>query len=70
MKNLLCEIIIPLVDRRRNNALAGKIAVSLISLKAFGPEVATWYLLSQGVSPEMALRVLSEPSRRRQPASR
>lgn len=66
MKTLRCEIIIPTADRRADRALAGKVAVGLISLEAFGPEVATWYLLSQGVSPETALRVLSVPTRRRE----
>lgn len=60
-----CEIVISLHDRRSKKELAGKIAVGLVSLETLGPEVATWYLLSQGVPLETILRVMSAPQRRR-----
>lgn len=65
MKNMRCEIVISLHDRRSKNALAGKIAVGLVSLETLGPEVATWYLLSHGVSLETILRVMTTPQKRR-----
>lgn len=60
-----CEIIISRHERRSSKELAGKIAVGLVSLKTLGPEVATWYLLSHGVSLETIVRVTTSPKRRR-----
>ena len=60
-----CEIVISRADRRIRTDMAGKIAVGLVSLQALGVEVATWYLLSHGVSLESILRVMTVPLRRR-----
>lgn len=65
MKDMQCEIVIARHDRRSKMAMAGKIAVGLVSLEALGPEVATWYLLSQGVPLETILRVMTTPQKRR-----
>lgn len=65
MKRMRCEIIVSLHERRSEKALAGKIAVGLVSLKALGPDVATWYLLSHGVPLDTILRVMTSPDRRR-----
>lgn len=65
MKNMRCEIAISRHDRRSQKAMAGKIAVGLVSLEALGPEVATWYLLSHGVPLETILRVMTAPQKRR-----
>lgn len=64
-KRLRCEIVISRADRRSQRALSGKVAVSLITLETMGVEVATWYLLSHGVSLETILRVMTEPHKRR-----
>ena len=65
MKDMRCEIAISRHDRRSQKAMAGKIAVGLVSLEALGPEVATWYLLSHGVPLETILRVMTAPQKRR-----
>ncbi len=65
MKSMRCEIKISFADRRSRKDLAGKIAVGLVSLETLGPAVATWYLLSHGVSLDTILRVTTEPRRRR-----
>ncbi|HEY0063063.1 MAG TPA: hypothetical protein VGC21_13155 [Telluria sp.] len=65
MKRMRCTIVIPRHDRRSQRALAGKVAVGLVSLETLGPEVATWYLLSHGVSLDTILRVMTMPHRRR-----
>jgi hypothetical protein len=65
VKNMRCEIAISRHDRRSQKAMAGKIAVGLVSLEALGPEVATWYLLSHGVPLETILRVMTAPQKRR-----
>ena len=65
MKDMHCEIVISRHDRRSQKAMAGKIAVGLVSLEALGPEVATWYLLSHGVPLETILRVMTVPHKRR-----
>lgn len=65
MKQMRCEINIAVVERRRRKDVAGKIAVGLVSLRSLGPEVATWYLLSHGVSPDTIVRVTTMPHRRR-----
>lgn len=65
MKRMRCEIVISRAERRSQRALAGKVAVGLVSLEALGPEVATWYLLSHGVSLDTILRVMTMPHRRR-----
>jgi hypothetical protein len=65
MKRMKCSIVLSRADRRRQRALSGKVAVGLVSLETLGPEVATWYLLSQGVGLETILRVMTEPKRRR-----
>lgn len=64
-KSLRCEIVISHEDRRRNYQRAGKVAVGLVSLATLGPEVATWYLVSQGVDLDTILRVMTLPKRRR-----
>jgi hypothetical protein len=65
VKQMRCEIVISYSDRRRQQELAGKVAVGLVSLESLGPEMATWYLVSQGVSLDTILRVLTMPSKRR-----
>jgi hypothetical protein len=65
VKNMRCEIAISRHDRRSQKAMAGKIAVGLVSLEALGPEVATWYLLSHGVPLDTILRVMTAPQKRR-----
>jgi hypothetical protein len=65
MKNMRCEIVIALADRRKCKELAGKVAVGLVSLETLGVEAATWYLLSHGVPLETILRVMTAPERRR-----
>lgn len=65
MNDMRCEIVIPRHDRRSHKALAGKIAVGLVSLDTLGPEVATWYLLSHGVALKTILRVMTMPQKRR-----
>lgn len=65
MNDMRCEIAIARHDRRSQKALAGKIAVGLVSLETLGPEVATWYLLSHGVALETILRVMTMPQKRR-----
>ncbi len=60
-----CDIVISRADRRSNYQRAGKVAVGLVSLESLGAEVATWYLLSQGVDLDTILRVLTLPARRR-----
>lgn len=65
MKRMRCSIVIARSERRSRRALAGKVAVGLVSLDTLGPHVATWYLLSHGVSLETILRVMTEPHRRR-----
>jgi hypothetical protein len=60
-----CTIVIARHDRRSQREMAGKVAVGLVSLETLGIEVATWYLLSQGVALETILRVMTLPHRRR-----
>lgn len=60
-----CEIVISYADRRKQQDLAGKVAVGLVTLAAMGHEVATWYLLSHGVSLDTILRVITMPDKRR-----
>ena len=60
-----CEIVISRADRRIETAMSGKIAVGLVTLDTLGVEVATWYLLSHGVSLQTILRVMTVPQRRR-----
>ena len=65
MKNMRCEIVISRADRRIKTAMSGKVAVGLVTMETLGVEVATWYLLSHGVSLETILRVMTVPLRRR-----
>jgi hypothetical protein len=65
VKRLRCTIVIPRHDRRSRRDLAGKVAVGLVSLDTLGVDVATWYLLSHGVSLDTILRVMTMPHRRR-----
>lgn len=65
MKRMRCTIVISRAERRSQRALAGKVAVGLVSLETLGPDVATWYLLSHGVSLDTILRVMTMPHRRR-----
>jgi hypothetical protein len=65
VKRLRCTIVIPRHDRRTRRDLAGKVAVGLVSLDTLGVDVATWYLLSHGVSLDTILRVMTMPHRRR-----
>lgn len=65
MKRLRCSIVIRRHDRRSRRDIAGKVAVGLVSLDTLGVEVATWYLLSHGVSLDTILRVMTMPHRRR-----
>ena len=65
MKRMRCEIVISYADRRTQQEMAGKVAVGLVSLDSLGHEVATWYLLSNGVSLETILRVMTMPHKRR-----
>ena len=60
-----CEIVISRADRRIETAMSGKVAVGLVTLETLGVELATWYLLSHGVSLETILRVMTVPQRRR-----
>ncbi|UUZ57520.1 hypothetical protein LP419_33095 [Massilia sp. H-1] len=60
-----CSIVIRRHDRRSRRDIAGKVAVGLVSLDTLGVEVATWYLLSHGVSLDTILRVMTMPHRRR-----
>lgn len=64
-KKMRCEIVISREDRRLRRDLAGKVEVGLISLQSMGAEVATWYLLSHGISLDTILRVMTMPKRRR-----
>ena len=65
MKRMRCEIVISHADRRKQQEMTGKVAVGLVTLASMGHEVATWYLLSHGVSLETILRVITMPHRRR-----
>jgi hypothetical protein len=65
VKAMRCEIVISLAERRKHKALAGKVAVGLVSCRSLGVDVATWYMLSHGVSVDTILRVLTAPARRR-----
>ena len=65
MKRMRCEIVISYKDRRKQQEMAGKVAVGLVSLASLGHEVATWYLLSNGVSLDTILRVMTMPHKRR-----
>ena len=65
MKNMRCEIVISRAERRSHKDLAGKVAVGLVSMQSLGADVATWYLLSHGVSLDTILRVMTMPHRRR-----
>lgn len=65
LKPMRCEIVISYADRRKQQEMAGKVAVGLVSLAALGHEVATWYLLSKGVSLDTILRVITMPHKRR-----
>ena len=65
MKHMRCEIVISRADRRIETAMSGKVAVGLVTLETLGVELATWYLLSHGVSLETILRVMTVPQRRR-----
>ncbi len=65
MKRMRCEIVISYADRRKAQEMAGKVAVGLVSLESLGHEVATWYLLSNGVSLDTILRVITMPHKRR-----
>ncbi len=65
MKRMRCEIVISYNDRRKHQEMAGKVAVGLVSLESLGHEVATWYLLSNGVSLDTILRVMTMPHKRR-----
>lgn len=65
MKVMRCTIIVPRAERRARRDIAGKIEVGLVSLDSMGVEVATWYLLSQGVELSTILRVMTMPHRRR-----
>lgn len=60
-----CEIVISYADRRTQQDMTGKVAVGLVTLGAMGHEVATWYLLSHGVSIDTILRVITMPDKRR-----
>ena len=60
-----CEIVIARTERRRHRAMAGKVAVGLVSLATLGHEVAAWYLLANGVAPDTVLRVFTKPHKRR-----
>ena len=65
MKRMRCDIVISYKDRRKQQEMAGKVAVGLVSLESLGHEVATWYLLSNGVSLDTILRVMTMPHKRR-----
>lgn len=65
MKQMRCTIVVPRAERRARRDIAGKIEVGLVSLDSMGVEVATWYLLSQGVELATILRVMTMPHRRR-----
>lgn len=65
MKRMRCEIVVSGTDRRKQQEMAGKVAVGLVSLESLGHEVATWYLLSNGVSLDTILRVMTMPHKRR-----
>lgn len=65
MRRMRCEILLSRPERRSRTALAGKVAVGLVSLQRLGPDVATWYLLSHGVPLETIRRIMTEPTRRR-----
>lgn len=65
MKSMRCEIVISHADRRSRPDLAGKVRVGLVSLDSLGAEVATWYLLSQGLPLDTILRVMTTPRKRR-----
>ena len=45
--------------------MAGKVAVGLVSAQSLGHEVATGYLLANGVSLDTILRVMTMPHKRR-----
>ena len=65
MKRMRCEIVISYAERRQRQEMAGKVAVGVVSLESLGHEVATWYLLSNGVSPATIVRVMTMPKKRR-----
>ena len=65
MKRMRCEIVVSYADRRTQQDMAGKVAVGLVTLASMGHEVATWYLLSHGVSLDTILRVITMPHKRR-----
>lgn len=65
MKRMRCDIVISTADRRRQREMAGKIAVGLVTLGSMGQEVATFYLLSQGVAIDTIVRVMTKPRKRR-----
>ena len=65
MKRMRCEIVISYAERRQRQEMAGKVAVGVVSLESLGHEVATWYLLSNGVSLATIVRVMTMPKKRR-----
>lgn len=65
LKRMRCEIVVSRSERRARRDLAGKVEVGLVSLQSLGAEAATWYLLSQGVSLDTILRVMTMPAKRR-----
>ncbi len=65
MKRMRCDIVISYADRRKHQEMSGKVAVALVTLASLGHEVATWYLLSHGVSLDTILRVMTMPDKRR-----
>ena len=65
MKRMRCDIVISRADRRKHKQMAGKIAVGLVTLETMGHEVATWYLVSNGVPLDTVLRVMTMPEKRR-----
>lgn len=65
MKRMRCEIKISFADRRAHADMAGKVAVGLVSLESFGPDVAAWYLMSHGVPMDTIVRVMTNPDKRR-----
>jgi hypothetical protein len=64
-KPMRCEIVITYTDRRSQQEMAGKVSVGLVTLDSMGHEVATWYLLSNGVPFDTILRVMTMPNKRR-----
>ena len=65
MKRMRCEIVVSYADRRKHQEMSGKVAVALVTMQSLGHEVATWYLLSHGVSLDTILRVMTMPHKRR-----